>query len=106
MGLARNVYKLTKIFPKDELYALTSQLRRCAVSIPSNVAEGSQRGSDKEFGHFTLIARGSLAELETQLILANDFSYISKMELDELLFEIDELNRMFNAFYSKLKAQS
>ncbi len=75
--LALQVYQMTKSFPKEEIYSLTSQLRRAAVSVPSNIAEGSARNSDKEFLQFLYIALGSLAELETQIIIAERLAYIS-----------------------------
>lgn len=81
------IYKITQNFPKEELYGLTNQIRRCAVSIPSNIAEGSARQSDKEFIQFLYIATGSIAELETQLIIANNLSYIEniKEQTDKLI---------------------
>lgn len=104
MDLARKAYTVTQSFPQQEQYGLISQIRRCAVSVPSNIAEGSQRSSDKEFANFILIARGSLAELETQLILAHDFQYINDKVYEECIIDIDELSRMLHAFHSKLKA--
>lgn len=80
MDLTRTIYKETKNFPAEERFGLTAQLRRCAVSIPSNLAEGAGRGTRKEFVHFLHIARGSLSELETQCILANDFGYMDDGE--------------------------
>lgn len=104
MELVRHLYVMTKEFPRDEVYGLTSQIRRSAISIPSNIAEGSQRVSDKEFAHFILIAKGSLAELETQLILAKDFKYEGESELEKLLNLCDELSKMLFAFHQKLIA--
>lgn len=74
MDLVEGVYRVTKAFPKDEVYGLTSQIRRAVVSIPSNIAEGQSRMTSGEFIHFLGIARGSLAELETQIILAQRLS--------------------------------
>ncbi|MEW6133747.1 MAG: four helix bundle protein [Pseudomonadota bacterium] len=78
MVLVKLVYELTAAFPKEELYGLTSQLRRAAVSIPSNIAEGAARNGDREFHQFLAIARGSLAELETQMLLAEQLGYLAK----------------------------
>jgi four helix bundle protein len=76
MALAGKVYQFTSKFPKEEVYGLTSQMRRAAVSIPSNIAEGAARNSSKEFVQFLYISLGSLAELETQWILASNFGFI------------------------------
>lgn len=94
MKLAKMTYEVTKNFPKEEIYGITRQMRRAAVSIPSNIAEGSQRVSDKEFSNFVLIAKGSLVELETQFLLSIEFGFIRKGEVENLLIEIDELGRM------------
>ena len=76
--IAKLVFQLTRSFPAEERYSLTSQLTRCAVSVPSNIAEGCGRKSDKEFNQFLSISLGSAFELETQIILAYEFEYISK----------------------------
>ena len=76
MGLVTEIYKVTKSFPKEELYSLTSQIRRSAVSVPSNIAEGAGRKHDKEFAQFLFVARGSLSELETQIIIAKNLGYL------------------------------
>lgn len=102
LSLTKLVYVLTKKFPKEEVYGMTSQIRRSAISAPSNIAEGSQRNSDKEFANFILIAKGSLAELETQMILSNEFSYVSEEGVENVMKEISELDRMLFAFHKKL----
>lgn len=92
MELTKQVYIVTQYFPKEEVYGLTSQIRRCAVSIPSNIAEGKGRNSDKEFIRFLNISLGSLYELQTQLELALSFSYISNVEnIFNLSFEIEKM---------------
>jgi len=89
--MVTRIYKETTNFPKEELYGLTSQIRRSAVSVPSNIAEGAGRKHTKEFAQFLHISMGSLAELETQLIIANNLDYISNQvfeNLNALLIEI------------------
>ena len=95
--LVKSVYILTNSFPKDEQFSLTSQVRRCAVSVPSNVAEGCGRQSNKETIHFLHISRGSLFELETQLILANDLGYIQS-DIDTILEEVERVKKLLNGF--------
>lgn len=96
-------YEIVKVLPKDEMYALSSQIRRAAVSVPSNIAEGHNRNSDKEFCHFLRIARGSLAELETQLIIANELGYSDKDTISDVLEKCDEVSKMLNALINKTK---
>jgi four helix bundle protein len=96
--LTGRVYELTRMFPKDELFALTNQMRRCAVSIPSNLAEGCGRNHTKDSLQFFFIARGSLYELETQLYLAFDQQYLAKDGLEEALVELIECRRMLSGF--------
>ncbi len=96
--LAGWVYVLTRGFPKEELYGLVNQIRRCAVSIPSNIAEGCGRNTSKGSLQFFFIARGSLYELETQLYLSFDFAYINKEKLDESLERIIRCKRLLNGF--------
>ncbi|MFA6259534.1 MAG: four helix bundle protein [Candidatus Peribacteraceae bacterium] len=103
--LAKAIYQFTKSFPDDEKFGLTSQMRRAAVSVPSNIAEGSQRTTEKEFLNFLLIAKGSLAELETQRILACELGYASKKDATLLGAQIDEIGRMLFSFYCKLKSE-
>jgi len=94
MELAEEVYKLCSKFPKHEVYGLTSQLQRAAVSIPSNIAEGQARNSSKEFSHFLGIARGSLAELETQIMLAQRLDYLSAEKTNQALEKAEEIGKM------------
>ncbi|WP_321828167.1 four helix bundle protein [Maribacter dokdonensis] len=94
--LVKTVYVLTKSFPQDEQFSLTSQVRRCVISVPSNIAEGCGRQSNKETIYFLHIARGSLFELETQLILAGDLNYIS--DTDIVLKEIERVKKLLNGF--------
>lgn len=102
MDLAEQVYIITKKFPKEELFALTNQMRRCAVSVPSNIAEGATRQSQKEFLQFISIARGSLSELETQIILAKRIGYMNN---DETIFDlIVSVKKMLNALMRSLRS--
>ena len=102
--LVVKVYQLTKAFPSEELYALTNQIKRASVSIPSNIAEGYGRNTDKSFSHFIDISRGSLCELETQLIIAKELGFIVNFELyNEILELITEESKMINAFSKSLK---
>src|SRR5450759_2378684 len=81
MLLAKEAYLLTKSFPKEELYGITSQIRRASVSVPSNIAEGAARSSDKEFIQFLYISLGSLSELETQLLLSRDLEFTGPLTI-------------------------
>ena len=100
MDLAAQVYSLTARFPKEELYGLTSQMRRSAVSIPSNIAEGAARHSRKEFIQFLHIASGSVAELETQLLLAIQMGFISG---DHVISHIEEVRKLLLGLLRSLK---
>jgi len=88
------IYELTDSFPKTEVYGLTNQIRRSAVSIPSNIAEGAGRTSLKEFAQFLSVALGSIAELETQLIVSNNLGFLSKESFDLLLKELISIRKM------------
>ncbi|MDD4672231.1 MAG: four helix bundle protein [Bacteroidales bacterium] len=88
------IYKITESFPKSELYGLSNQIRRCAVSIPSNIAEGAARTSTKEFSRFLAISLGSIAELETQLIISKNLTYLSEIEFDKLISELIIIRKM------------
>jgi four helix bundle protein len=91
MDLAVSIYGLTSKFPEEERFGLTSQLRRAAVSIPSNIAEGSSRGSNKEFFHFLRIADGSSAEVETQLLIASRLGFVNDDPLSQHVVEIRKM---------------
>jgi four helix bundle protein len=104
MKLAEDVYKLSANFPREEMYGLTSQIRRSAISIPSNIAEGSSRAGTKEFIQFLSIARGSSAELETQLILASRLGYTA--EVEAALSLLTSVRQMINALVRSLKEKS
>jgi len=97
-----DIYKITKNFPKEEIYGLTSQLRRSAVSIPSNIAEGFARFSNKEYKQFLFISLGSCAELSTQIIISLQLEYLESKEADQLLNEIDEISKMTMSLIKKL----
>ncbi len=102
IDLSVDVYKATSSFPSDEKFNLISQSRRSAVSIPSNIAEGAGRNSNKEFSNFLGIANGSSYELQTQLIISNKLSLLNDELLDSLLTKIDELQKMNYAFQKTL----
>ncbi|MBI4711623.1 MAG: four helix bundle protein [Candidatus Omnitrophica bacterium] len=100
--IVKSVYELTRRFPKEETYGLTSQIRRAAVSLPANVAEGFKRYFPKEYRHFLLIALGSAAELETEIIISCELSYLSKEELEAVSEKIDHFSRMISSLLKKL----
>ena len=96
------IYKATKSFPSDEKFGLTNQLRRSAVSVPSNIAEGQSRNTTKDFKHFLFIARGSLAECHTQLIIAQELGYLPPEPFMKIENEMLQLQRMLNSLINKL----
>ena len=96
MELVTEIYRISQRFPKEELYGLTNQLRRAAVSIPSNLAEGHGRNSPKEFHHFAGNARGSLLEVETQLEIALNLGYLPKEIANQLHVKTAELGKIIN----------
>ena len=100
------IYKITQSFPKEEIYSLTSQIRRAAVSIPSNIAEGKARKSKKEFERFLLIARGSLEELSYQMLLSKDLGYIDAKERDAFLKLAAEIGKLLNGVIRSLGGRS
>lgn len=103
VDLAEKVYKITADFPKEEKYGLTSQIRRSAVSVPSNISEGAGRATNSQFRYFLEISMGSCNELETQLELSFRFNFISKVILDKLNDEILQIYKMILVFYNSLK---
>ena len=95
--LVKRVYILTRTFPREELFVLTIQVRRAAISIPSNIAEGAARTGPREFAHFLNVARGSLSELETQLLIASDLAYLS---IDDPIFDLtDRASRLITGLH-------
>jgi len=100
------IYKITSSFPKDELYGLTSQMRRAAASIPSNIAEGCGRDTQAELARFVHIAGGSASELDYQLILEHDLGYVGDEIYPDLNSEINEIKRMLNGFEKAVQANS
>jgi len=92
--LVKEIYRITEKFPPSESYGLTNQIRRAAVSIPSNIAEGQERNSAKEFRQFLAIALGSVAEIETQLIIAKEINYLTEAEVEPFMAIIDRLRKM------------
>lgn len=99
-----SVYSMTRAFPADEKFGLSSQMQRASVSVPSNIAEGSSRSSDVEFKRFLEIAIGSTFELETQTIIAERLGYISDEQLKIELKSLNELQRQINGLISKIKS--
>ena len=96
------IYSITSKFPDSEKFGLTNQLRRASVSIPSNIAEGSSRKSNKDFSRFLEITLGSAYEIETQLLIAFDLKFINENELKKLTSELEEIIKMISKFKSKL----
>ena len=102
IDLCIRLYRISEDFPKSELYGLISQMRRCCISIPSNIAEGQRRGHKNEYIQFLRIAFGSGAELETQLLIANKIGYLSSINFNELNNLLEEIMKMLNALITKL----
>jgi four helix bundle protein len=100
--LVKEIYHCTQIFPKEETYGLSNQIRRACVSIPSNIAEGCGRGTDKDFARFVQIALGSASELEYQIFLAFELGYLSKTNYTKLTKDIHSIKKMLSSLRRKL----
>jgi len=103
MRLAKRIYQVTRKFPGDERFGLTNQLRRAAVSVPSNLAEGHARFGAGEFSRFISIAMGSVAEIETQILLSNDLGYITSEISQEVLGELDAIGKMLRGLAKSIQ---
>lgn len=101
MEITNDIYRLTATFPKSEIYSLVNQMNRCSVSMPSNIAEGSNRGN-KHFQHYLNISLGSSFELQTQLLIACQNDYVTKEKTEKLENKIIEFQKMTTGFISKL----
>lgn len=106
IDLANDVYILTDLFPKSEEFGLKSQMRRCSVSVASNIAEGSSRSSNKDFNRFLEISLGSLYELQTQIIIYSNRNYVEPSKLEIIENKIKELQRMISGFQKTLSFKS
>ena len=106
MDFVQQVYLVADKFPANEKFGITAQLKRCAVSIPSNIAEGAGRATNNQFRYFLEIAMGSCNEAQTQLELAYRFSYVEKENFENLINEALQIYRMILAFYNTLKTES
>ena len=104
--ISKLIFQITRTFPSEERYSLTSQLTRCAISIPSNIAEGCGRKSNKELNQFLSISLGSAFELETQIILAYEFGYIDHVTYEKTIVQIHEVQKMISGLQRSLGIQS
>src|SRR5262245_48192872 len=102
MDLVEMVYKVTGQIPREELYGLTNQLRRAVVSIPSNIAEGQGRNSTNDFKRFLIIRHGSLREVETQILIAERLHYLSRAQIEPLMYLTSEVGRLINGLINSL----
>jgi len=103
--LVKSIYEITKLFPSNEQFGLTSQMRRAAVSIPSNIAEGCGRNSDKELIHFLYISLGSAAELETQIIISKELGFLENEKSEQLQSSIFEIIKMTSSLIKSIKTR-
>jgi four helix bundle protein len=103
MSLVEFIYKETQEFPKEEIFGITSQMRRCAVSIPSNIAEGRGRSTRKDYRQFLIISYGSASELETQLIIAHNLKYMTEGRFLEATALLEEIIKMLGTIIKRLK---
>jgi len=104
--LVTDIYKMTRSFPKDEQYGLISQIRRAAVSIPSNIAEGSARSSRKEFIQFLNISMGSAVELETQVIISKNLGYITEELFQKISDKVNKISKMVQGLIKSIKSKN
>ena len=100
--LVTSIYSTTTGFPKEEIYGITSQIRRYAISIPSNIAEGAGRGTKKDFSHFLDIAKGSSFELETQLIISKELGFLNDLIFESLISELSEVQKMITGLQKSI----
>lgn len=105
IALVTEIYKVSSMFPREEVYGLTSQLRRAAVSVPSNIAEGQGRATKGEFIQFLCHARGSLYEVETQILIGGNLGYITFEQQQSLISSVTELGRILNGLITTLQEQ-
>lgn len=105
MDMVIACYQITKVFPKNEIYGLTSQIQRAAVSVPANIAEGNGREHQREYLHHLSIAHGSLMELETHVLIAGRLEYVETSEVDAILAMTDEVGRMLSGLRKHLKSK-
>ena len=106
VDLSLQIYKITKNFPKEETYGIVSQMRRCAISIPSNIAEGSTRRGKSEYIQFLYISFASGAELETQLLIAKKLEYLPQSDFEKLNNLLQEIMKMLNSLIAKIKSST
>jgi four helix bundle protein len=106
MQLVTDIYRISNSFPRSEIYGLTSQIRRAAVSVASNIAEGQARHSHREFMHFLSIARGSIAEVQTQLLIAQSLAYLDTTQTESLTNQASDVCRLVNALYTAIERRT